>query len=73
MEAKQRLKQLLKEKVIYSDGQRPDELAARVRCLKNVKGFFENDLKKQDRQTDGPILAFEMEFYLFLGVHPLII
>lgn len=46
MEVKRRLKMLLKQKVIYTDGLRPDELAARVRNLKNIKGFFENDLKK---------------------------
>lgn len=44
--AKDRLKELLADKVIYTDGLRPDELAGRVRRVKNLKWFFENDLTK---------------------------
>jgi hypothetical protein len=69
-QAKQRLKELLDDHVVYSDGLRPDTLAKRFRLCKNVAGFFENDLTKQDRQTDDPIIEVEMAMYELLGVHP---
>lgn len=47
--AKDRLKEILNEKVIYTDGLRPDEISGRLRLCQNVHGFFENDLTKQDR------------------------
>lgn len=46
--AKTRLKECLKQKFIYSDGLRPDELAASARTVKGT-WFMENDLTKQDR------------------------
>lgn len=67
-EVKIRLKSLLKDSVIYADGLRPDELSAKLRTLTNVHGFFENDLTKQDRQTDDPIIEVEMLMYQLLGV-----
>lgn len=45
-EAKHRLKNLLNQNTVYSDGLRPDEISARVRLCKKVHGFFENDLTK---------------------------
>ncbi|APG77655.1 hypothetical protein [Hubei endorna-like virus 1] len=66
---KDRLKSVLHDKIIYADGLRPDELSAKIRLVKNVKGFFENDLTKQDRQTDKPIINVEMILYGMLGGH----
>nr|WHU31544.1 polyprotein [chieh-qua endornavirus] len=73
VEVKRRLKEILHRKIVYADGLRPDELSARVRLAKNVVGFFENDLTKQDRQTDKPIIEVEMMLYDLLGVHPNVI
>lgn len=42
--AKFRLKKLLHNRIIYSDGLRPDELAYILRNYRNVKYFFEDDL-----------------------------
>lgn len=73
LEAKKRLKLLLNQKFIYTDGLRPDELAARLRNIKNMHGVFEDDLTKQDRQTDLPILDVEFAIYELLGVHPAVL
>jgi hypothetical protein len=73
LEAKKRFNELLRTEVLYADGVRPDELAARVSHLKNINSFFENDLTKQDRQTDEPILEVEFLIYQLLGVHPLVL
>nr|UNI73825.1 MAG: RNA-dependent RNA polymerase [brine shrimp endornavirus 1] len=68
-EAKTRLKSLLKREVVYTDGLRPDEIANLGRGQEGVRVFFENDLTKQDRQTDDPIIDVEMIMYKLLGVH----
>ncbi|QOE88790.1 polyprotein [Cucumber endornavirus 1] len=73
VEVKRRLKEVLHRKIVYADGLRPDEISARVRLVKNVAGFFENDLTKQDRQTDKPIIEVELMLYDLLGVHPNVI
>nr|AYV98026.1 polyprotein [Cucumis melo alphaendornavirus] len=73
VEVKRRLKEVLHRKIVYADGLRPDEISARVRLVKNVAGFFENDLTKQDRQTDKPIIEVELMIYDLLGVHPNVI
>jgi hypothetical protein len=68
--AKQRLKAALSKRVIYADGHTPAELSAFLRSVKNVEYFYENDLTKQDRQTDQAILEVEFLIYEALGVHP---
>lgn len=73
LEAKKRFKNLLAQKFIYADGLRPDELAARTRLIKNAHGVFEDDLTKQDRQTDEPITDVEFAIYDLLGVHPAVL
>ncbi|APG77709.1 hypothetical protein [Shahe endorna-like virus 1] len=73
IKAKDRLKELLSDKVVYADGHTPASLSARVRNVKGTKWFYENDLTKQDRQTDEEILKVEMAMYELLGVHPLVI
>jgi hypothetical protein len=65
---KERLKSMLKHNVIYADGKRPDEIAAAMRTTKNLKCFLENDLEKQDKQTDAPLIEVEFMLYRLLGV-----
>lgn len=54
---------------MYTDGITPDELAARTRTIRGVNWFLEDDLTKQDRQTDDQMLDLEFALYEFLGVH----
>jgi hypothetical protein len=69
IKAKDRLKCLLRDKVTYTDGLRPHEMSAAIRLCENVNCFFENDLEKQDRQTDAHIIKVEMQMYKsILGV-----
>lgn len=35
--------------------------------------LLENDLEKQDKQTDEEIIEFEFKMYEMLGVHPTIL
>nr|UNI73829.1 MAG: RNA-dependent RNA polymerase [brine shrimp endornavirus 2] len=71
--AKDRLKMLLSDKVIYTDGLTPEEISNRSRTTTEAHVFFENDLTKQDRQTDDPIINVEMIIYKLLGVHDCVI
>ncbi|AEX28369.1 unnamed protein product [Persea americana alphaendornavirus 1] len=73
LKIKSRLKEILHEKIVYADGLTPDDISARVRLCNNVNGFFENDLTKQDRQTDRDIINMEMLVYIVLGANPSII
>ncbi|AGY34962.1 polyprotein [Rhizoctonia cerealis alphaendornavirus 1] len=70
IEAKKRLKTLLRKDVIYADGYTPQELSARLRTVTGSTRFFESDMAKQDRQTDQETLDVEFEVYKNLGVHP---
>jgi len=65
LEAKHRLKQLLRPEVLYADGYTPAELSQRVRLIKEQTIYFvEDDLTKQDKQTDSQTLAVEMWLYV---------
>ncbi|BBZ90073.1 polyprotein [Brown algae endornavirus 1] len=66
---KQRFKSMLKQNVIYTDGMTPDNLGERCRNvqIKPTYNFVENDLTKQDRQTDHNLIDFEMAIYIKLG------
>jgi hypothetical protein len=68
LKVKTRLKNSLKSKFVYADGLTPDELNQKSRNTQGINWFFENDLSKQDRQTDKPIIDLEMELYELLGV-----
>lgn len=68
LEAKRRLKVALNKKTIYADGLKPSELSDLVRQFPEGDLFFENDLEKQDRQTDDAIIEVEMRLYELLGV-----
>lgn len=45
-EAKERLKMLLRDVILYADGLRPDEIGALIRQLDDIEWLFENDLEK---------------------------
>lgn len=42
----------MNNKFLYTDGLRVDQINGILNNIKNTKYFFENDLSKQDRQTD---------------------
>jgi len=42
---KTRMKSLLHEKILYTDGMTPDELNHKLNNLTNIKYFYENDLE----------------------------
>jgi len=69
LQAKERLKTLLKSNIIYADGLTPDDIAARVRLIDSRCDLLEDDLAKQDRQTDDQTLDCEFMMYAALGVH----
>jgi hypothetical protein len=68
-EAKKRIKKWLNRKVLYADGYTPDELSARARLIPS-RGtiLMEDDLSKQDRQTDEQLIECEMYWYIQAGV-----
>jgi hypothetical protein len=68
--AKKRLKRMLKHKVIYTDGLTVNQLSARARCVAVDDNdiIVEDDLAKQDRQTTDDLLDIEFEIYRLLGV-----
>jgi len=66
-EIKDRMKMCLNHKTIYADGMRPGDMSNRAKLVKNAFGFWENDLEKQDAQTDDNILNVEFELYAMLG------
>jgi len=68
LQAKENLKRVLIPQVIYSDGYTPRQLSARLNKL-NGEGvtFVEDDLAKQDRQTDMIQIETEMLIYEMLG------
>lgn len=68
VEIKNRIKLAFKDNIIYADGLRYDQLAAYVRNVSSDTIFIEDDLTKQDRQTDKPILDVEMRMYDLLGL-----
>jgi len=76
VKAKLRLKEFLDKHIIYADGYDPEELSARTRAmgpLQNIQ-FIEDDLTKQDRQTDGQMLELESLIYKnILGIHPIVV
>lgn len=64
---------MLQSTFIYSDGLTYQDVQASLQTLKNVKSFYENDLRKQDRQTDKHLIEVEMLLYEVLGVDPIVI
>jgi len=73
LEAKKRLKTFLRPGMYYADGMTASSLAKLMSTIKDKCVFFENDLSKQDKQTDSEILKLEMELYKALGVNEQIV
>jgi phage anti-repressor protein len=71
LQIKEHLKRVLCDNVIYADGLTPLQLS---NILNRINGenitFAEDDLKKQDRQTDMILIKTEMEIYKRLGLNP---
>jgi hypothetical protein len=71
--AKMRFKELLRDEIVYTDGLKPSDIANRLRMVKGGEYFFENDLTKQDKQTDEHIIDIEFMIYELLGVAPAVL
>jgi hypothetical protein len=71
LQIKEALKRVLPENIIYADGMTPAQLSAQVNRISSENiTFAEDDLKKQDRQTDMTLIKTEMEIYKRLGANP---
>jgi guanylate kinase len=71
---KDHLKRCLKPNVIYTDGLTPAQLSAWCNKIQvKTPTFVEDDLAKQDRQTDATLIATEMELYKLLNMNPAIV
>jgi len=76
LEAKKRLKQILRPEIVYADGMRPDELS---NVLNNYDAdeslyYLEDDGDKQDKRTTWRLLDTEMSIYAnYLKVHPAVV
>nr|ALM62234.1 RNA-dependent RNA polymerase [Soybean leaf-associated endornavirus 1] len=73
IEAKKRFKTILHEKFIYSDGLTPSQINDILATRPAPKFFLEDDLTKQDRQTDQQLLDCEFEIYRYLGVSEMVL
>nr|QDW65433.1 polyprotein [Rhizoctonia solani endornavirus 6] len=68
---KENLKRCLKHNIVYADGLTPMQISELVKKLDiNDARFVEDDLEKQDRQTDMTLIKTEMEVYKRLGGNP---
>jgi hypothetical protein len=69
-QAKERLKSLLKQNVMYADGKTPEELDRFASSIPVASDgwFVEDDLEQQDKQTDMEDITVEMAMYGYLGV-----
>jgi hypothetical protein len=73
-QVKEHLKRCLRGDVIYADGYTPMQLSAKLNQFKGGPcTFVEDDLKKQDRQTDQTLIDTEMAIYHHLGLSPNVI
>nr|BDV50556.1 MAG: polyprotein [Coprinopsis endornavirus 1] len=70
LKLKENLKRALRKEVVYADGMTPAQISALFRQVEGDCVFAEDDLKKQDRQTDATLIATEMEIYKKLGGNP---
>jgi len=70
---KDHLKRVMIPNVVYVDGETPQQISARLNNIDGDVYFAEDDLKKQDRQTDNTLIDTEMEIYKLLGGNPTIV
>ncbi|BCL84886.1 polyprotein [Phytophthora endornavirus 2] len=73
IEAKKRLKELFKEFITYTDGLTPAQINDILATQGTTRYFLEDDLTKQDRQTDQQLIDCEFEIYRYLGVSELVL
>nr|WNK15276.1 MAG: RNA-dependent RNA polymerase [Alphaendornavirus sp. 'monocotyledonae'] len=67
LRVKQRLKDTLRHEILYTDGLTPDMISNRLRAV-DYEYIFEDDLEKQDRQTDQQLIDVEFQIMLLLGL-----
>jgi hypothetical protein len=67
---KDNLKRCMRSDVVYVDGMTPQQISAMLNKINGDVVFAEDDLKKQDRQTDQVLIDTEMEIYKMLGGNP---
>jgi hypothetical protein len=74
LELKENFKRCLRNDVLYADGLTPQQLSAWLNKITvDECTFVEDDLKKQDRQTDMTLIETEMEIYKILGGNPAVV
>jgi len=69
IEIKKRLKNLLRPEIIYTDGMQPHEIGNNMNSTGEFEWFLEDDLTRQDSQTDGQTINVEFGLYDLLGLH----
>nr|UIA10509.1 polyprotein [Alphaendornavirus sp.] len=69
LKVKENLKRVLRKEIVYVDGMTPQQISALLNTIDGDVTFAEDDLKKQDRQTDDILLDTEMEIYKKLGAN----
>jgi hypothetical protein len=70
IEVKKRFKDILDNKVVYSDGMTPQQMGAHASTYGDAEWVVTDDLSKQDAATTWLILNTERAIYADLGVDP---
>jgi len=71
LKVKEHLKRCLRNQITYADGYTPAQLSAIANQISATDiVFVEDDLKKQDRQTDMTLIKTEMAIYKLLNANP---
>lgn len=68
IEAKRRLKEILRPDVLYADGLTLEQINNKMMTIRHVNRFFSDDLKKQDSRTTHDLINVEFAIYELLGV-----
>jgi hypothetical protein len=68
-QVKKRFKEILAPHVKYVDGMTPEQLAAELVTVPDTQAIVEDDLEKQDRQTNHALIQIERKIYLELGAN----
>lgn len=70
IEAKMRLKKILKENIIYTDGLTVEEINSKINQIQvsEKDTYLEGDFAKFDRQVDEHMTELEYQLYNLLGI-----
>ncbi|BCL84887.1 polyprotein [Phytophthora endornavirus 3] len=68
LEIKKRLKSLLRDEVVYTDGMQPSEISACLASVDTFTSLVEDDLTRQDSQTDKQTIDVEFGIYDVCGL-----